>query len=118
GIPRMAPHPRAPFDVGHQPGALAAEVDAGLRAQPEAARIARDGIDAELLAEGIEIDVARLAQGRPQVHPPVTAPQMAAERGVVEGGRAAAEAPVLRAHDALAEPGERHHDLEDRARRV
>ena len=94
------------------------QVDTGLVGEAEQLGPLVDAVDAQHVAERVEVDVARLLERVPQVHRPVAARQVALEVAAVEGGAPAAVDPVVGRHHALFEGGDRDDDLEGGSRRV
>ncbi len=117
GLPR-ALAPRAGGRERHEPESLAAQVDAGRRAQAEGLRVPGHRVAADLEAGLVEVDVARLGDGGAQVHVAVPARLPVLERPVTQAELPVAVDPVHRGERALLEPGRGHDDLEHRAGRV
>ena len=120
----LARHPRPlepaqlPLRVGNDARLLVLQADARRRAQAEAARPRRDGVDPEPLAELVEEHVARLDDRLVKGDRPVSAVPPAAEEVIAERHAAAAVDARLRSDGALLEAGGRHHHLEGRSRRI
>ena len=62
-----------PFLRRHQAGIFAGKIDAGLAAQAEFRGVVRDAIDAQPLADVVEVDVAGIHDGFVQIHLAVAA---------------------------------------------
>src|SRR4030095_6079065 len=85
GEPGLLEAPLLPLRVGDETCLLVLERHARRQAEPEAARVVGDGVDAELLAERVEEHVARLDDGPVQVDGAVPARLPAAEEVIPEG---------------------------------
>ncbi len=103
-----------PCGRGHDALLLVRQVDAGRPRQSQLLGPLVNPIDAEHVAECVEVDVARLLERRAHVDGTVAALQVAEEIAAEEAGAAAAIHPEIRIDDPLFESRRRDHDLERR----
>ena len=89
-----------------------------LPTRPNIARVFVDAVDAEAIADVVEVDVARLLDGVPQVERAVPGLAIAPERVAVERRVTGTVELRVGSDHAFLEAGDRHHDLERRPRRV
>ena len=103
---------------GTSPVHLVRQVDVRFHAEPEQRRPLVDAIDAEHVADGVEVHVARLLDGVAQIDRAVPALLPALEVAPVEVRAAAAVHLEVGRDDALLEPGEADRHLEGGPGRV
>ena len=109
---------RLPVGGRHQSLHLVRQVDVRLDAEAEQRRPLVDAVDAEHVADGVEVDVARLLDGVAQVNRAVPFLLLAFEVAAVEGLAAAAVHAEVRLDDALFQAGQSDGHLEDGSRGV
>ncbi len=105
-----------PLGRRHEARLFVRQVDAGLARQPEHGRVLVDRVDAEALADVVEVDVARALDRVAEVEAAVAA--QALERAAVERRLARTIERRFRRDRAVHQAGNRHDDLERRSRRV
>ena len=117
-IPPLARSLQLPFGRRDNAFLLVGEIDAALQRQSQLLGPLVHLVDAEHVADGVEVGIARLLDRVPQVDVAVAPDEVALEESSVERAAAGAIDRALRRDQSLFERPRRDHDLEGRSRLI
>ncbi len=118
GVPLRLARRRLPGRGRDESGHLVGQIDVRLHAEPEERRPLVDAIDAEHVADVVEVDVAGLLDRLSQVDRTVALLLVALEIAAVEGLAAGAKEGGRGSDDAFLEAGQSDRHLERRSGRI
>ncbi len=114
GKPFFVEGMQLPLRAGHQPGGLVGQIDPGRLSQSHLVRVFGNGVDTQPVGQRVEVGVARPRNGVLDVHHAV---MLVAGIEVPVEGRAPVAHHLHGLRHALLQTGQRHENLERRARR-